>query len=103
MLILFLSSVAAALASAAELKIDASAHVDRAKLDTSEQNKLSYNITLGADGNYIHVLADGMQTAVPRQMNGGYTLKSLGQGSHEICINIVNRTHVPVGVTVAIQ
>jgi len=98
MLVLVLASVAAPLATAAESKIEISSPVDGAKLDAMEQNKLDYNITLANDGDHIHVYVDGKEAALLRQMKGSYTLESMAQGNHEICIKIVNKNHTPVGV-----
>ncbi len=98
MLVLILASIAAPLAAAAESKIDISSPVDGAKLDTKAQNKLDYNVTLGGDGDHIHVYVDGKQVALLRQMKGSHTLESLAQGNHEICIKIVNKNHTPIGV-----
>jgi len=98
MLVLVLSSIAAPLAVAAESKIDISSPVDGAKLDAKAQNKLDYNITLGGDGDHIHVYVDGKQAALLRQMRGSYTLDPLAQGNHELCIKIVNKNHTPIGV-----
>lgn len=98
MLVLVLASIAAPLAVAAESKIDISSPVDGARLDTKAQNKLDYNVTIGGDGDHIHVYVDGKQVALLRQMKGSYTLESLAQGSHEICIKIVNKNHTPIGV-----
>lgn len=98
MLVLILASIAAPLAAAAESKIDISSPVDGAMLDTKAQNKLDYNVTLGGDGDHIHVYVDGKQVALLRQMKGSHTLESLAQGNHEICIKIVNKNHTPTGV-----
>lgn len=98
MLVLILASIAAPLAAAAESKIDISSPVDGARLDAKAQNKLDYNVTLGGDGDHIHVYVDGKQVALLRQMKGSYTLESLAQGNHEICIKIVNKNHTPIGV-----
>jgi hypothetical protein len=98
MLALILTSLAAPLAVAAESKIDISSPVDGAKLDGKAQNKLNYNITLGGDGDHIHVYVDGKQADVLHKMKGSYTLESMAQGNHEICIKIVNKNHTPVGV-----
>lgn len=98
MLVLIFASIAAPLAAAAESKVDISSPVEGAKLDTKLQNKLDYNVTLGGDGDHIHVYVDGNQVALLRQMKGSYTLESLAQGNHEICIKIVNKNHTPIGV-----
>ncbi|TAJ80984.1 MAG: hypothetical protein EPO42_03380 [Gallionellaceae bacterium] len=98
MLLLILASIAAPLAVAAESKIDISSPVEGARLDTRAQNKLDYSVTLGGDGDHIHVYVDGKQVALLRQMKGSYTLESLAQGNHEICIKIVNKNHTPIGV-----
>jgi hypothetical protein len=98
MLVVILTGFAAPLAVAAESKIEISAPIEGAKLDAKAQNKLDYNITLGNGGDHIHVYVDGKQAALLRQMKGSYTLDPLAQGSHDICIKIVNKNHTPVGV-----
>lgn len=98
MLVLILSSFSAAPAMAAGSSIDIISPVDGAKLNSKAQNKMDYNITLGSDGNHIHVYVDGKQVALLRQMKGSYTFDSLAQGKREICIKIVNAGHTPIGV-----
>lgn len=97
-LLVVLASVISPLAMAAGSRIDIGSPVDGAKLDVMEQNKLDYDITLGSDGDHIHVYVDGKETALLRQMKGSYTMENLAPGKHDICIKIVNRNHTPIGV-----
>lgn len=98
MLVFVFTSVFASLAMAGESKIVINSPVNGAKLDSEEQNKLDYNVTLAGEGDHIHVYVDGNQKALLREMKGSYKLESLAHGSHEICIKIVNKNHTPTGV-----
>ena len=98
MLLVVLAGIISPPAMAAGSRIDISSPADGARLDVMEQNKLDYDITLGSDGDHIHVYVDDKETALLRQMKGSYTMENLAPGKHGICIKIVNKNHTPIGV-----
>jgi len=98
MLVLVLISFAVPLAMAAGENIDIISPVDGARLDSKAENKMDYNVTLGAAGGHVHLYVDGEEAALLRQAKGSYTFDHLSQGKHEICLKIVNKNHTPIGV-----
>jgi len=97
-LLLILAGFFSQYAMAAESKIEISSPAEGAKLDAMEQNKMTYNVTLGPGGDHIHVYIDGSEVGLLREMKGTYTLENMAPGGHEICIKIVNKNHTPIGV-----
>ena len=98
MLLLMLASLSGPAAMATEAKVDITLPADGAKLDAKAQNKIVYDVTLGGEGDHIHVYVDGKQVALLRQMKGSHNLEPLAHGSREICIKMVNKNHTPIGV-----
>ncbi len=72
--------------------------VDGAKLDAMEQIKLVYEAGRGPNGDHVHVYVDGKEVGILRQLAGSYTLETLASGTRDICIKVVNKAHVPIGV-----
>src|SRR3972149_5562759 len=70
MLLLMLASLSGPAAMATEAKVDITLPADGAKLDAKAQNKIVYDVTLGGEGDHIHVYVDGKQVALLRQMKG---------------------------------
>lgn len=71
---------------------------DGAKLDVMEQHKLSYEVVPGPRGDHVHVYIDDVEIDILRELTGSYTLPSIGTGEHEICVRVVNKAHVPIGI-----
>lgn len=89
---------------AAASKIDITSPADGAKLDAKANTQLDYSITLGEDGgDHAHIYVDERRVAMLRQMQGNFVLFPLDSGVHEICIKVVNSTHMPIGVTRCIK
>lgn len=89
---------------AAVSKIDFISPADGAKLDAKANTQLDYNITLGEDeGDHAHIYVDERRVAMLRQMQGNFVLFPLDAGAHEICIKVVNSTHMPNGVSRCIK
>jgi hypothetical protein len=85
-------------------KIDFISPADGAKLDAKANTQLDYNITLGEDeGDHAHIYVDERRVAMLRQMQGNFVLFPLDAGAHEICIKVVNSTHMPNGVARCIK
>ncbi|MEO6986234.1 MAG: hypothetical protein ABI155_12900 [Paralcaligenes sp.] len=72
--------------------------VDGAKLDAMEQTKLVYEAGRGPTGDHVHVYVDGKEVGILRQLSGSYTLETLASGPRNICVKVVNKAHVPIGV-----
>lgn len=87
-----------AAALAAEGSVTISSPKDGATLDVMEQNKLSYSVEPGPRGDHVHVYVDGKEVDILRALKGTYTLPTLEPGKHELCVKVVNRAHVPIGI-----
>ncbi len=71
---------------------------DGATLDMMAENRVRYAVVPGPRGDHVHFYVDGSEEAVLRQLEGRYLLGSLAEGSHELCIKVVNKNHTPIGV-----
>lgn len=85
-------------AVAAEGSVTIHSPADGATLDMMSQNKVEYEVVPGPHGQHVHFYVDGEETAILRQLTGSYTLGSLAEGEHELCIKVVNRNHTPIGL-----
>lgn len=85
-------------AIAAEPSVTISAPEDGATLDVMEQNQIAYSVTPGPKGDHVHVYVDDAEVDILRSLEGSYTLPSLEPGQRNLCIKVVNRAHVPIGV-----
>ncbi len=95
LLALGLNSVAV---SAAEEGVTIVSPEDGATLDALTQNELVYEVIPGPSGHHVHVYIDDAEVGILRQLAGSFTLPMLDEGEREICVRVVNRAHVPVGV-----
>lgn len=68
------------------------------KLDGMELTRLSYEVEPGPKGDHVHVYVDGKEVGILRQLKGSYTLESLAPGDRTLCVKVVNKAHVPIGV-----
>lgn len=85
-------------AMAAEPNVTISEPSEGATLDVMEQNQIAYSVTPGPKGDHVHVYVDGAEVDILRSLEGSYTLPSLEPGQRQLCIKVVNRAHVPIGV-----
>lgn len=90
-------------ALAAEAYVKITAPADGAMLDSLEPAKLVYEVEPGPKGHHVHVFVDGREVGILRQLKGSYTLETLSPGPRTVCIKIVNRAHVPIGVEQCIK
>ncbi|MBI3093681.1 MAG: hypothetical protein HYY97_02315 [Rhodocyclales bacterium] len=93
---LSLALASAAFGQAGAVKILAPA--DGARLDALEQNRIAYEVVPGTRGDHVHLYVDGREAAILRQLKGNHTLDTLAPGSRELCVKVVNKAHVPIGV-----
>lgn len=54
-------------------------------------------------GDHVHAYVDGEQIAILREPRGRYPLESLSPGERAICVKMVNKAHVPIGVDRCVQ
>lgn len=71
---------------------------DGAKLDAMSQNRIDYEVAPGPSGDHIHLYVDNREAAILRKLSGSHALESLAAGAHALCIKVVNKAHVPIGV-----
>jgi hypothetical protein len=91
-------ALAPAPAGAAEAFVKITAPAEGAKLDSMALTKLAYEVRPGPKGDHVHVYVDGKEVGILRQLKGSYTLETLAPGGRSICVKIVNKAHVPIGV-----
>lgn len=97
-LLLVLGLNTATVAKAEEPSVTITGPADGAKLDVMEQHKLVYEVVPGPRGDHVHVYIDDVEVDILRELAGSYTLPSIGTGDHGICVRVVNKAHVPIGI-----
>ena len=71
---------------------------DGATLDALDENHLVYDVDPGPRGDHVHVYVDNKEVGILRKLKGDYLLETLSSGKRNICIKVVNKAHVPVGI-----
>jgi hypothetical protein len=69
-----------------------------ARVDGFGPTAIAYEARPGPKGNHVHVYVDGKEVGILRQLKGSYTLGPLAPGPRVLCVKVVNRAHVPIGV-----
>jgi hypothetical protein len=95
--------LALAAAPAAEGYVKIMAPADGARLGRMTPTILVYEVSAGARGNHVHVYVDGEEVGILRRLKGEYTLRALSPGQRTVCVRIVNRAHVPIGIEQCIK
>lgn len=72
-------------------------------LDPLDQNRLVYDVNPGPRGDHVHVYVDNKEVGILRKLKGDYLLDSLESGKRNICVKVVNKAHVPVGIEQCVQ
>lgn len=85
-------------AHAADASVTITHPTDGQTLDVMDQNNIAYDVVPGPKGDHVHVYVDDKEVGILRQLKGSYTFESLPEGEHDICIKVVNKAHVPIGV-----
>ena len=67
-------------------------------LDVFDRIEVAYRIVPGARGDHSHIYIDDAEVGILRALEGTYPLASLEPGEHTICVKVVNKAHVPIGV-----
>jgi hypothetical protein len=70
---------------------------DGATLSAMGENKMDYEIKLGAGDDHFHVWIDGERGGPVRDLKGTMTLPKMTPGKHAIIVKIVDKAHVPTG------
>lgn len=91
------------LAQASEGKVTITSPASGATLDAMDENKLVYDVDPGPRGDHVHVYVDGKEVGILRKLKGSYTLEALSAGKRDICVKVVNKAHVPVGIEQCVQ
>src|SRR5574340_993262 len=84
-------------------KVMITAPAQGATLDAMDENKLVYEVDPGPRGDHVHVYIDGKEVGILRKLKGSYTLETLTSGKRDLCVKVVNKAHVPVGIEKCIQ
>lgn len=82
----------------AQGKVTITSPAEGATLDAMDENQLVYEVDPGPRGDHVHVYVDSQEVGILRKLKGSYPLESLSSGQRNICIKVVNKAHVPVGV-----
>lgn len=71
---------------------------DGATHDAGKPLVIEYSVNPGPSGDHVHIYVDADEVAIVRQLEGSHTLKALAPGMRNVCIKVVNKAHVPIGV-----
>ncbi len=74
-----------------------------ATLDALDENRLVYEVEPGPKGDHVHVYVDNKEVGILRKLKGSYLLESMAAGKRNICVKVVNKAHVPIGVEQCVQ
>ena len=96
--LLSLPLAAAAATADAEGHARIKAPVEGAVFEHGSEIKLVYDVAPGPKGHHVHVHLDGTEHGILRRLRGVYGFPPLSPGRHELCVKVVNRAHVPIGV-----
>ena len=86
-----------------EGKVTITSPADGATLDAMDENRLVYEVDPGPRGDHAHVYVDGKEVAILRKLKGSYPLETLSPGKRSLCVKVVNKGHVPIGIGQCIQ
>lgn len=84
-------------------KVTITSPAQGATLDAMDENQLVYEVDPGPRGDHVHVYVDDKEVGILRKLKGSYTLETLSSGKRDICIKVVNKAHVPVGIEQCVQ
>lgn len=84
-------------------KVIITSPADGATLDALDENRLVYEVEPGPRGDHVHVYVDGKEVGILRSLKGSYMLETLSSGKRDLCVKVVNKAHVPVGIEQCVQ
>lgn len=87
----------------AQGKVVITAPANGATLDPLDENRLVYDVEPGPRGDHVHVYIDDREVGILRKLKGSYLLETPSSGTHNLCVKVVNKAHVPVGIEQCIQ
>jgi len=90
-------------ASLAQGKVVIASPTQGAILDALDENRLVYDVNPGPRGDHVHVYVDNKEVGILRKLKGEYLLESLDSGKRTLCVKVVNKAHVPVGIEQCVQ
>jgi hypothetical protein len=96
-------AVPVAAAQAAEGYVRILAPADGAKLDGMEVARIAYEVSTGPKGDHVHVYVNGNEVGILRALKGSYALGQLPLGPGTVCVKVVNKAHVPIGIEQCIK
>jgi hypothetical protein len=76
---------------------------DGAILDSMDEIRLAYQVNPGPRGDHAHLYVDDKEVAILRESRGSYLLETLSSGNRSLCVKVVNKAHVPIGIGQCIQ
>ena len=79
------------------------APLNGATLDSLDENRLLYEVEPGPRGDHVHVYIDDREVGILRKLKGSYLLETPAAGKRNICVKVVNKAHVPVGIEQCVQ
>ena len=84
-------------------KVKITSPADGATLDAMDENKLVYEVDPGPRGDHVHVYVDDKEVGILRSLKGSYLLEAMPSGKRDLCVKVVNKAHVPVGIEKCVQ
>jgi len=91
------------LTALAQGKVTITSPADGATLDAMDENRVVYEVETGPRGDHAHLYVDNKEVAILRKLKGSYPLETLSSGKHSLCVKVVNKAHVPIGIGQCIQ
>lgn len=85
-------------ASLAQGSVVITSPAEGATLDALAENHLVYEVDPGPRGDHVHVYVDGKEVALLRKLKGSTLLETLSPGVRTMCLKVVNKGHVPIGI-----
>ena len=95
--------LAVPLTAIAQGKVLITSPADGATLDAMNDIRVAYEVDPGPRGDHAHLYVDNKEVAILRKLKGDYLLDTLSSGKRSLCVKIVNKAHVPIGLGQCIQ
>ncbi len=91
-------ALAASAVAAADPSVRITSPADGARVDRVELIELDFEADPGPKGNHVHIYADGKEVGIVRHLEGRFTFGEMMPGPHTLCVRLVDKAHLPVGV-----
>jgi hypothetical protein len=86
-----------------EGKVLITSPTDGATQDAMNEIRVAYEVDPGPRGDHAHLYVDNKEVAILRKLKGSYPIETPTAGKHSLCVKIVNKNHVPIGIGQCIQ